>query len=117
MDSTRRQLTRSGFATKRDAQQALARELERQKAGLHHEPSLTVGDFVQQWLAGKRNLRETTRRSYVMHIRLYLEPALGHIRLQDLLADHIDALYSERLRGKRSRGGAATAHHVHRTRR
>ncbi|WP_345710693.1 tyrosine-type recombinase/integrase, partial [Kineococcus glutinatus] len=114
-DGGRRQVTRSGFTTKREAQRALDEELERQFAGVSHEPALTVGRFFEQWLAGKRNLRETTRRSYTMHVRLYLEPALGHYRLQDLRADHIDALYSDLLEGRYAKASASTVHHVHRT--
>ncbi len=114
-DGGRRQITRSGFTTKRDAQRALDEEIDRQRAGVSHEPTLTVGRFFEQWLAGKRNLRETTRRSYAMHVRLYLAPALGHYRLQDLRADHIDALYADLLDGRYTRASASTVHHVHRT--
>ncbi len=114
-DGKRRQTSRSGFATKREAQHALDAEVARQQAGVRQDRPLTVAEYLDEWLAGKRNLRETTRRSYAMHIRRYLAPSLGHYRLQDLRADHLDALYSDLLDSRRGGTSAATVQHVHRT--
>lgn len=77
-DGGRRQATRSGFATKREAQQALDTEVARQQAGVRQDRPLTVAEYLEEWLTAKRNLRDTTRRSYAMHIRRYLTPSLGH---------------------------------------
>jgi len=114
-DGRRRQSGRDGFTTKRAAQQALDEEMTRQQAGIRPDGSLTVADFLDEWLVGKRNLRETTRTSYGYLIRLYLKPALGHHMLQDLRADHLDALYADLLSARGAGKSPAVVHHVHRT--
>ncbi len=114
-DGGRRQVTRSGFSTKREAQQALDAEIEKQRAGIASDHTLTVQRFLDDWLRGKRNLRDTTRRNYETHVRRYLTPALGHYRLDALRADHIDTLYNDLMNGRYTGTGTATVHHVHRT--
>jgi integrase len=52
-----------------------------------------VGRYLEDWLAGKRKLRPSTRRSYESHIRVHLAPRIGQLRLSDLRADHLDAAY------------------------
>jgi len=98
-DGSRRQITRSGFATKRVAQVGLQEALAREDAGVAEVHGLTVGDFLDQWLNGKRSLRPTTRDGYRLDIERHLIPALGSIRLADLRPHHIDQLYSELLKG------------------
>ena len=114
-DGGRRQFTRSGFATKRVAEDALRQELARQAAGLADLQGQTVSEFLDRWLAGKRRLRATTRRGYAGHIRRYLRPGLGHYRLTDLRPHHLDTFYDEMLRNGRSSVTVATVHDVHRT--
>jgi hypothetical protein len=59
------------------------------------EPArLKVGEYLDQWLAGKAGLRSSTRRSYREHIDLYLRPGLGYIRLTDLRDTDIERLYT-----------------------
>ena len=89
-DGQRRQSTRAGFSSKREAQRALEDALSRQQAGVAAVQGITVSDYLDRWLTNKRKLRETTRRNYSTHIRLYLRPALGHLRLADLAPHHID---------------------------
>lgn len=50
----------------------------------------TVAEYLPQWLAGRRNLAEGTRRSYDGHIRRHLIPHLGPIRLDRLRLDHLN---------------------------
>jgi len=114
-DGSRRQLHRGGFATKREAQTALDDELARQNAGLAQVHSLTVEQYLTAWLDGKRKLRDTTRRNYSTHLRLYLVPALGRTRLADLRPDHIDQLYNDLLSGRYVGATVVTVQHVHRT--
>ncbi len=114
-DGKRRQLHRGGFRSKRDAQAALAEELALQRAGLADVRGLTVAAYLEQWLAGKRRLRATTRRNYATHLRRYLSPGIGGLRLSDLRPHHIDAFYGDLLAGRYAGATAATVHHVHRT--
>ncbi|REE95758.1 integrase-like protein [Thermomonospora umbrina] len=55
--------------------------------------SITVGEYLEQWLAGRKALREATRRSYAGHIRLYLIPHLGMIRLDRLRVHDVDRIF------------------------
>lgn len=52
----------------------------------------TVGEWLSTWLAGRKTLKNGTRRSYATHIRAYLVPYLGHLRLDRLRPEHIDAM-------------------------
>jgi hypothetical protein len=54
----------------------------------------TVTEWLTAWLAGRRNLRPNTRRLYDAHIRLYLLPHLGHLRLDRLRVTHLDAMFA-----------------------
>lgn len=114
-DGQRKQVTRSGFASKREAQAALNEATERQRTGMLAVDTLTVGDFLDAWLAGKRRLRATTVRNYSGHIHRYLHPALGQLRLADLSPHHVDQLYADLLSGRYVGATASTVHHVHRT--
>ncbi|GAA2456230.1 tyrosine-type recombinase/integrase [Actinomadura vinacea] len=55
--------------------------------------SVTVGEYLESWLAGRKNLREGTRRSYANHIDLYLIPHLGQIRLDRLGVRDVDRVF------------------------
>lgn len=59
------------------------------------ERALTVGQFLDDWLAGKQSLRPSTALSYATHIRLYLSPYLGVLRLDALRSLHIERMYRE----------------------
>ncbi|GIL28965.1 site-specific integrase [Actinocatenispora comari] len=52
----------------------------------------TVAEWLDQWLAGKRNLADSTRSKYAEHIRRHLIPHLGHLRLDRLRRQHIAAM-------------------------
>jgi integrase len=114
-DGTRRQTSRAGFATRREAQTALDEELAREKSGIADIRGLSVAEYLNQWLAAKRSLRPTTRRNYAGHLARYIVPALGAVPLRDLRPHHIDLLYDEMLSGKLGTATPATVHHVHRT--
>jgi integrase len=91
---TRRQASKGGFATERDARAALNELLSQLDRGTYVEPTKqTVGEYLEQWLDGKGRLRASTRRSYREHIELYLRPGLGHRRLSDLREVDIERLY------------------------
>lgn len=55
--------------------------------------SETVGEWLEQWYAGKRSKRASTTRSYRQHLDHYLIPQLGHIPLDRLNAEHIADLF------------------------
>jgi integrase len=91
----RRQEYRGGFARKKDAEHAKSEHLVRIKRGEGQARSgMTCAEWWSQWLEGKVALRANTRRAYEAHIRLHLRPHLGHVRLQDLDAGHIERMYA-----------------------
>jgi hypothetical protein len=91
----RRQATKGGFASEREARQALNQALAAVTQSGYVEPTrLTSGEYLDQWIAGKAGLRSNTRRSYQGHINLYLKPGLGHIRLTELRDAQIERLYA-----------------------
>ena len=78
----------------------------------------TTGEWLDEWLGGKRGVASTTYRSYKGHIRLHLKPYLGEVPLERLRRAHIVAAYDQILAANASRRrkvGPATAHRIHAT--
>jgi integrase len=115
-DEGRRQITKAGFPTKREAQLALQRYLEEDRAGVDVATRLTLGDYLDHWLEGKRALRPSTLRSYREHIQLYLRPRLGSLRLREVRPDDVDRLLADLSTGQRRRSlSAATQRRIYAT--
>jgi integrase len=84
-------------------------------AVMHHQ---TVGEWLEEWLAGRRGLASNTYRSYEGHIRLHLVPHLGQIELEKLRRTHIQAAYDHIVATNADRKretGPATVGRVHAT--
>src|SRR5664279_5379737 len=67
--------------------------------------SLTVGEYLDEWLAGHVEVKPKTHLEYGKIIRLYLDPRIGPVRLQGLRPAEISRLYKDLLEGG-GRGGA-----------
>src|SRR3954471_23743277 len=65
--------------------------------------SSTVEDFLEDWLWGKQSLRPSTHASYEVHVRRYLVPFLGKLRLAGLQAGPVQRMYG--LLAERDGGG------------
>lgn len=52
----------------------------------------TVGEWVDYWIERVSKVQPTTRKSYESKIRAYIKPALGHVKLQDLRPEHVEAM-------------------------
>ena len=87
-------MTKAGFSTRRAAEAALREALAREDLEIVLAHGLTTGDYLRQWLDSKLRLRATTRTSYESHLRLYLVPHLGHVRLTELRPQHLDRMYA-----------------------
>jgi len=112
----RRQLTSGGFRTKTEARAALRKVRQELADGIDGDRGLTTGEYLEQWLKGKRSLRPSTLKSYREHLALYLLPHLGHVRLRELRPQHVDNMISEIISGPRKRPiSAMTVKHVHAT--
>jgi len=113
---------KAGFATKREAQDALTQVLASLRAGTHIEPSrLLLSEFLSgEWLPAVRaTIRPTTYLSYQGHVEAHIIPALGTLPLQHLGAPHINAFYAGLLLTGRGEGkgglSPATVRRVHAT--
>ncbi|MFC4912946.1 tyrosine-type recombinase/integrase [Actinomadura gamaensis] len=65
------------------------------RTGQHLNVTITLGEYLPQWLQGRKTLRESTRRSYESNLKLYLIPALGHIRIDRLRVTDVDRMFEE----------------------
>ncbi|WP_239313778.1 tyrosine recombinase XerC, partial [Frankia sp. Cj3] len=65
----------------------------RVNAGVALDKSITVGEWLDNWLNGKRDIKKTTRNGYESNIRVYLKPHLGHLPLDKLQISQIDAMF------------------------
>jgi integrase len=64
---------------------------------------VTVGQYLEQWIAGKRALKPKTVALYRQALDLYLIPHLGQFRLLELRPHHLDRFYASITIGKRGR--------------
>ncbi|MEO3876582.1 hypothetical protein ABGB18_48180 [Nonomuraea sp. B12E4] len=65
------------------------------KTGQHLTQEITVEQWLTEFLNRKRKIEETTRRSYEGHIRLYLTPYLGRLRLDQLKVSDIALMFEQ----------------------
>jgi len=116
----RRRRTKSGFATKREAGQAMNRAIVAHQQGRFVRTNRrTVEDFLNEWhLAVKSALRASTWVNYRDYLDAYVIPVVGDTALQDLTALRLNLLYGHLLeRGRvKTKGGLApkTVQNVHR---
>lgn len=66
----------------------------------------TLGDYLTLWLENEARVKvaPSTYARYEQHIRLYLKPELGAVRLDKLTPFHVSQLY-----GRMERGGASAS--------
>jgi integrase len=71
----------------------------------------TVAQFMKSWLEAVRpSVRERTWVRYEQYVRLHAVPDLGKIPLTRLTPQHLQRLYSDRLKAGLS---ATSVHHIH----
>lgn len=107
------QQTKSGFPTKAAAKAALEERIRlfQGEAGSH---ALTVGQYLEQWLAGKHSLKPATLANYRDLADGYLVPNLGKVKLLQLQAQHLDQMYAGMTHGRRGTPlSPATIRRVH----
>lgn len=59
----------------------------------------TVGQFLSRWLAesARPSVRPLTYRGYEVNVRLHIVPLLGHVRLDRLTPQHVQAMMNAKL--------------------
>lgn len=110
----RRQWTKSGFVTAKEAADARNHTIVADHSGmLPTNGKQTVEDWLTGWLDGKtgsESIRSTTAFAYRMHVDKYLVPYLGNMRLIDLRSRHVtDMLISVRKEHEERRNKALKA--------
>lgn len=80
----RLQEMKGGFGSQREASEARTARRSQLRARPTDAYRLTVGEYLEDWLAGKRRLRQTTRESYREYIDTLFVPRLGSFRLAEL---------------------------------
>ncbi len=68
----------------------------RKAVGGGHDPAVrppTTGEWLEEWLAAKKNLRPGTVRSYASHIRLYYQLHIGSISIDRLRVTDVASVF------------------------
>lgn len=116
VNGRRREQRKGGFATRAEAEKALAKVLNAVNDGEHrHDNRQTVGAYLIGWIDAKAAnglLRRSTATGYRSHIECDLIPALGHIRLGDLRPEHVERLLTDLTAAGR---GATVTRRIHAT--
>ncbi len=107
----RMRLSKAGFATKREAVQAMRKAILEHEKGRSVRPSGTsVAEFMGTWHESvKASVRPTTWVNYRNYIRAYVVPTIGTTRLQDLTPLRLNLLYGHLLEHGRVRGPGGLA--------
>jgi integrase len=106
--------------TRKDAEQHLTEYLQKKHIGrLKQLPSSQVlTDFIEDYFANISIARRRNREIDMQKVRLYILPALGHLRLRDVTSLHIENLYKHLRSNVSIRTGkplsGTTRNHVHR---
>jgi hypothetical protein len=94
----RRQITRSGFKTKKEAEVACAEMIAQYERGeLVISKKQTLASYLEFWLENyaKTKLRESTYANHEVEVRSRIIPALGHHELDKLTPLHVTKYLTE----------------------
>jgi len=91
----RQQIVRGGYATSTGARRDLGATREQVARGIVANDRLTTGQYFDEWLTSKTDVKRSTLRSYRQHGDRWLIPQLGHHRLRDLRVTHVAEALAE----------------------
>jgi integrase len=98
-DGRRRQRSKGGIRTRKDAERYLREQLVSLDAGTYMAPhKLTVATYLaEHWLPAMhaRGLRPSTLARYESHVRCAIGPSLGGLPLQAVMPTHLNSLYGD----------------------
>ena len=87
-------------ATRADVQKKLADALAAHQKGLPVvSEKQTVSDYLDNWLetSARSRLRPRTFQRYQQHVRLHINPMIGHVRLARLTPQHVQQLLNDKI--------------------
>lgn len=97
-------------ATKAEVRRKLVEVVDQHRQGNYTTSSMRFDAWLDYWLANVIDVSPNTKRNYARICRLYLKPALGGVRLDQMNLDHPD-----RLAASLSHIGSGTRQQAHRT--
>ena len=107
----RKQRRAGGFPSKAAAIEAMKRLEAEVVDGTYVERSrVTLGQYLEEWLAACRNIRPNTIRDYSVSIRKHINPRIGNVRLQMVDRLQVRGLYRKLAE---SGLGEKTVHNIH----
>lgn len=118
-EGDRRRQTKKSFATKKQAQAALAEMVDsHRRQDFVATTAIRLSDFADTWLhtLETQGRKISTIAGYRGSLERYVLPTLGSHKLQDLRATDLDNLYAKLLDSGGSNGrplSMTTVHHVH----
>ncbi|WP_326599210.1 hypothetical protein [Streptomyces sp. NBC_01803] len=62
-------------------------------AGQPFTSRMTVGEWLDSWIASRKSIRRTTQHGYASHSRLHLKPRIGRVRLDRLNLTHLIRMF------------------------
>lgn len=99
VDGKRKQITKSGFKTKKEAEEVGAKAYEDYlNTGLtFKETKISYSDYLDYWVENycKSNLKYNTIQAYITIINKYLKPYLGKYRLASLTSVKLNSFVAE----------------------
>ncbi len=118
----RSQRSKGGFPTRREAQAAMNEVLAALATDSYvGQVDLNLGAYLEEWLpVAQARLRPSAYAVAELHVRRYIAPRIGGIRLQDVRPTTVKAFYGELRRDGRIRGAGGglspkMIHNIHRT--
>ncbi len=100
-EGQRRQVSKGGFRTRREAEAARVEALNSMRSGTWVRPErVSVREFLEdEWLPTQLppTLEESTYRSYARYVRLHVVPFVGGIPLQLLTPMDLNVMYRKLL--------------------
>jgi integrase len=93
---SRRQIRRSGFASRNEAEAELSAILTGVDSGAWvDDRGMTLAQWLTQWLTSLRDLEPKTLANYAGHVTDVWEPELGVVLLRDLRRHHVEAVLTK----------------------
>lgn len=55
---------------------------------------MTLAEYVEEWFASKASISESTLKGYKLHLRLYILPHLGFLKLHEITTSRVQTTYN-----------------------
>jgi len=121
-DGKRKQVSKGGFRTRREAEAGFADFRDQQRTGTYVAPAATTLKtfLVNEWLPSiTASVRPSTLDHYANNVHAYVVPAIGSLRIQSVTPARLNALYATLLKSGKTRDGSGlspkSVRHIHTT--